>query len=155
MGIGADFCFGGPDDKIIKALNQSGLDPAVVEIADFYLKGCQDELLSGIVRNVTEVAFDGGAAVLLFAHNLLEDVQNFEIPKWLQMCGHDGSIVREILGVAHVLIHVVVGAAQELKKLLFCENINPIYVEIVYKAVCYNGITGIRLIYITQLVIAI
>lgn len=87
--------------------------------------------------------------------DLIENVTKFDSGLYTQLCGTDAYVVTQVLNATDLVLHSLVNAASGVKSLLHCGNINPIYVSVAYDAICYNGVTGIRVIFSTQLCIAV
>jgi len=152
--VGSDFCFGDPDSKVIGALEQMDFNSAAFNVMAFYIKGCIKDLVPDILKNVTNVLGQGMTAVS-YTLDLIENVTKFDSGLYTQLCGTDAYVVTQVLNATDLVLHSLVNAASGVKSLLHCGNINPIYVSVAYDAICYNGVTGIRVIFSTQLCIAV
>jgi len=152
--FGSDFCFGNPDGKVLGALEKMEFNSAAFNLIAFYIKGCIDDLRPALVKNVTDAIGDGVTA-LTYTHEIIENVAQFDSGLYTQLCGTDAFFVTQLLNKTDAVLHGLVSTASDTKELLYCSNFNPIYVDVVYNAICYNGVKGIRVIFSTQLCIAV
>merc|ERR1712151_301646 len=120
----------------------------------FYIKGCSGMVLPKILENITDVLNDGAIA-LNFTHNFIDRLASANFTKFTQLCGTDAFFVTQVLNVTDLVLHSFLAAAIGTKRLLSCSNFNPIYTSVAHDAICYHGVTGIRIIFSTQLCIAV
>mmetsp|Transcript_4543 Transcript_4543/g.7582 ORF Transcript_4543/g.7582 Transcript_4543/m.7582 type:complete len:173 (-) Transcript_4543:138-656(-) len=96
--------------------------------------------------------------VLEYAHDLTELLGEVPIAGIVALCGltiQQATAVKKFVNFSHDVTHLLNRAIVGLREVLACETFNPIYTTFVHKALCIEGVSGLKSIFTTTLIISI
>ncbi|KAL7531419.1 hypothetical protein ACHAXR_004030 [Thalassiosira sp. AJA248-18] len=153
---GADFCFS-PDQHVQALLNKNSgdFDGLIFGFIIYYVSGCTilprgEEEIVAILSQLK--------LVLGFAHTLSELLGELPVEQIGIICGlsiYEASALKSLTDLAHDTTHALNRGVVGLKDVLSCGTFNPIYTTFVHKAFCVEGVSGLKYIFSTTLVISI
>jgi len=107
----------------------------------------------------TVIALATQARVVLgYAHDLTELLGNLPIAGIVALCGltiPQATVLKTFVDFSHDVTHLLNRAIVGLREVLACETFNPIYTTFVHKALCIEGVSGLKSIFTTTLIISI
>eukprot|EP01083_Nonionella_stella_P057643 151231_1 len=160
--ISADFCFSSPSEKVVTILREiqqnrgdDYLSQMLLSLSTFYIQGCKEGNLPNVIidiDNTTAVVSDG----LDVVRNFTTTVSELNTPAFQQVCGPEAfNFLSNTVDLLNQVLEILWNTLIGTKNIFLCSNINPVYVELAFDAVCYNGVSGMRAIFSSQLAIAI
>jgi len=153
---GSDFCVN-PDKNTQAILGQDEdeFQGIFFGFVIFYVSGCtiqpagEEEI----------IALASQARVVLeYAHDLTELLGEVPIAGIVALCGltiQQATAVKKFVNFSHDVTHLLNRAIVGLREVLACETFNPIYTTFVHKALCIEGVSGLKSIFTTTLIISI
>lgn len=153
---GSDFCIN-PDKNVQAILGQSAdeFDGIIFSFVLFYVSGCTIKPAGEgeIIALATQAR-----VVLGYAHDLTELLGNLPIAGIVALCGltiPQATVLKTFVDFSHDVTHLLNRAIVGLREVLACETFNPIYTTFVHKALCIEGVSGLKSIFTTTLIISI
>jgi hypothetical protein len=136
----ADTCYGGPDDRVASLLLEFGdfWDSFIIRAAVFYILGCPvgqnmepDELIekaNNIKASIMDAVTMASATTSEGADLIFEET-----------CGISPLIVSSSAVAASIWLCNFGKALTSIQIYFSCENWRPLYTEVFYNALCYQG----------------
>lgn len=148
---GSDLCFPTPDAAVNSLLSSKKHDigPFAYETAEYYINGCRGQEPLNFTAYVPEVksTIDSVHDFIMYLDNNTEIIN--------EACGANTTIVTSSAYLIDSALHIFGDVVDDVRRLLFCSNINGLYTQVTYNTVCTSGVNALYGIYASQLCIAI
>mmetsp|Transcript_27906 Transcript_27906/g.48248 ORF Transcript_27906/g.48248 Transcript_27906/m.48248 type:complete len:202 (-) Transcript_27906:86-691(-) len=135
--------------------NEDMFDGIIFGFILFYVSGCTIKPQGA--EDMIEIAAQV-KVVVFHAHDLTELLGGMSIDRISLICGlstEEATALSTIIEFSHQATHLLNRAMVGLREVLACETFNPIYTTFVHKAFCVEGVSGLKYIFSTTLIISI
>lgn len=153
---GSDFCFK-PDQMVTTLLNNNKdmFNSMVFSFAIYYVSGC--EVVPSGMDNIQRLV-DTAKTLSDAASNLADKIASQSIDELATGCGLDNAGATALQKGATLIFEAsdrLVAYLASFKRIISCENINPIYTSLVYDATCTDAVDGFTWLYSSCLALCI
>eukprot|EP00934_Nitzschia_sp_Nitz4_P000240 Nitzschia sp. Nitz4//scaffold2_size372955//326008//328262//NITZ4_000468-RA/size372955-snap-gene-0.107-mRNA-1//-1//CDS//3329546913//240//frame0 len=150
----ADLCYGTPDDRILAILHQieSQLKGHMYEFGVYFVSKCPPALNPVDFELVSNSLFAFATALYTIYGGWVAITSDY-----VQACGDEGLVLAAfeiVRGFARQTcdLGMIMSTLNEYFK---CDNFFPVYEQLVYETMCYNGSSGFLALGVSQVVIVL
>lgn len=96
--------------------------------------------------------------VMTVTHELTSVLSDLPVEAVASLCEltlEQATILKQITTLGHTITHVLDRTFVELREVISCETMNPVYTTFVHQALCTQAVTGMSWIFYTTLFIGI
>eukprot|EP00977_Amphora_coffeiformis_P024856 scaffold17366_cov182-Amphora_coffeaeformis.AAC.5 len=148
----ADFCFGGPDDKILTFIdtNTDSKSEVIPKFITYYVERCPPEAVAlqfyDFIAQLDEV-FNPIVELLDSIRDSRDDIQ--------EICGGELNVISETAEILLQQLCLIRNTVIDVGLFFSCENWYPLYDAVAHRAVCSDAATGFHWLATTQFLVVL